>query len=134
MDKYVVILAAGKGQSMNSLNPENSKVSYPILGKPMIHYVLDAIKPFKPKEIVLMIYMEGWDHGTTLTPCKIPPGISKFTYSTLDDALQTIYNFEVNNLHHPVVAHNDYDIVFVVKGKNMQECIKVRRDALWAQM
>lgn len=79
-------------------------------------------------------YMEGWDHGTTLTPCKIPPGISKFTYSTLDDALQTIYNFEVNNLHHPVVAHNDYDIVFVVKGKNMQECIKVRRDALWAQM
>lgn len=59
MDKYVIILAAGKGQSMNSLNPEHSKVSYPILGKPMIHYVLDAIKPFKPKEVVTVVGFGG---------------------------------------------------------------------------
>ncbi len=59
MDKYVIILAAGKGTSMNSLNPEHSKVSYPILGKPMIQYVLDAVKPFKPKEIVTVVGFGG---------------------------------------------------------------------------
>ena len=40
MDKYVVVLAAGKGAGMNSRDPEHSKVSYPILGKPIINYVI----------------------------------------------------------------------------------------------
>ena len=48
MDKYVVVLAAGKGTGMNSRDPEHSKVSYPILGKPIINYVIDAVKPLDP--------------------------------------------------------------------------------------
>ena len=59
MDKYVVILAAGKGTGMNSLDPEHSKVSYPILGKPIINYVIDAVKPLDPKQIVTVVGFGG---------------------------------------------------------------------------
>lgn len=59
MNKYVVVLAAGKCKSMNSRDPEHSKVSYPILGKPIINYVLDAVKPLDPKEIVVVVGFGG---------------------------------------------------------------------------
>lgn len=59
MDKYVIVLAAGKGTSMNSIDPETSKVAYPILGKPIINYVLDAIKPLEPKKTVVVVGFGG---------------------------------------------------------------------------
>lgn len=59
MDKYVIVLAAGKGTSMNSINPDTSKVAYPILGKPIINYVLDAVKPLDPKKIVVVVGFGG---------------------------------------------------------------------------
>lgn len=59
MDKYVVVLAAGKGAGMNSRDPEHSKVSYPILGKPIINYVIDAVKPLDPKQIVTVVGFGG---------------------------------------------------------------------------
>ena len=59
MDKYVVVLAAGKGTGMNSRDPEHSKVSYPILGKPIINYVIDAVKPLDPKQIVTVVGFGG---------------------------------------------------------------------------
>ena len=59
MDKYVVVLAAGKGTGMNSRDPEHSKVSYPILGKPIINYVIDSVKPLDPKQIVTVVGFGG---------------------------------------------------------------------------
>lgn len=59
MNKYVVVLAAGKCKSMNSIDPEHSKVSYPILGKPIINYVLDAVKPLNPEKIVVVVGFGG---------------------------------------------------------------------------
>ena len=59
MDKYVIVLAAGKGAGMNSRDPEHSKVSYPILGKPIINYVIDAVKPLDPKQIVTVVGFGG---------------------------------------------------------------------------
>lgn len=59
MDKNVVILAAGKGAGMNSRDPEHSKVSYPILGKPIINYVVDAVKHLDPKHIVTVVGFGG---------------------------------------------------------------------------
>lgn len=55
MNKYAIILAAGKGTRMQSLDPNHSKVSYPILGKPIINYVIDALKPLTfSKEVVVV--------------------------------------------------------------------------------
>ena len=59
MDKYVVVLAAGKGTGMNSRDPEHSKVSYPILGKPIINYVIDSVKALGPKQIVTVVGFGG---------------------------------------------------------------------------
>ena len=44
---------------MNSTNPNQSKVAYPILGKPMINYVLDAIEPFDIKEKYIVVGFGG---------------------------------------------------------------------------
>jgi len=55
MNLTVIILAAGKGSRMKSLNKEYSKVAYPILGTPVVEYVLNAVKGVKPKEIITVV-------------------------------------------------------------------------------
>ena len=58
-DKYVVILGAGRGSRMESRDPEHSKVAYPILGKPLINYVIDACKPLGLKDIFTVVGYGG---------------------------------------------------------------------------
>lgn len=58
-NKYVVILGAGRGSRMESRDPDHSKVAYPILGKPLINYVIDACKPLDPKEIYTVVGYGG---------------------------------------------------------------------------
>lgn len=59
MDKYAVILAAGKGTRMNSRDPNHSKVSYPILGKALINYVLDILAPLEIKQTITVVGFGG---------------------------------------------------------------------------
>lgn len=59
MDKYVVILAAGRGSRMQSRDPNHSKVAYPLLEKPIINYVLDAVKAIHPTKIVTVVGFGG---------------------------------------------------------------------------
>lgn len=59
MNKYAVVLAAGRGSRMQSRDPNHSKVSYPILDKPIINYVVDAIKGVHPDEIVVVVGFGG---------------------------------------------------------------------------
>lgn len=59
MDKYVVVLAAGRGSRMQSRDPNHSKVAYPLLEKPIINYVLDAVKGIHPTKIVTVVGFGG---------------------------------------------------------------------------
>ena len=59
MNRYAIVLAAGKGTRMQSIDPNHSKVSYPILGKPIINYVLDAIKPLDFKKVTVVVGFGG---------------------------------------------------------------------------
>jgi len=59
MNKYVVILAAGKGTGMNSRDPNRSKVSYPILGRPMIDYVFETVESIEPSKIITVVGFGG---------------------------------------------------------------------------
>ena len=59
VEKYVVILGAGRGSRMESRDPDHSKVAYPILGKPLINYVIDACKAIKPKQIYTVVGYGG---------------------------------------------------------------------------
>jgi bifunctional UDP-N-acetylglucosamine pyrophosphorylase / glucosamine-1-phosphate N-acetyltransferase len=52
----VVILAAGRGTRMNSDLP---KVLHPLLGRPMIAYVLDVVAPLEPWKLVVIVGYRG---------------------------------------------------------------------------
>ena len=51
-ERFAVVLAAGQGTRMKS---KLYKVLHPILKRPMIHYVLDALKPAKVKQMVTIV-------------------------------------------------------------------------------
>ena len=52
MKRYAIVLAAGKGTRMKSKREDISKVSFPILGRPLVKYVLEALKPLDMDKIV----------------------------------------------------------------------------------
>ena len=81
------------------------------------------------------VHMEGVHNGKKLKP--ISPNeemaiFENFCYNSLDEALQKIFDYEVNNQHHPVEAHNDYDIVFKVSGHTVLEPFAQKRDEVLA--
>lgn len=83
------------------------------------------------------VHMEGTEDGVALIPCspnKKMKIYKSFCYTSLDDALQKILDYEVNHNHHAVMAHIDYDIVFLKKAKNMYEPFIQRRNELLAVM
>ena len=59
MDRYAIILAAGKGTRMKSLIGDHSKISFPIMGKPVLEYVLDAIEPLEFKQTIVVAGFRG---------------------------------------------------------------------------
>ena len=50
-----IILAAGYGSRMHAIDKSYNKVCYPILGKPMVKYVVDAIKILNPNKIIAVV-------------------------------------------------------------------------------
>lgn len=56
MPLAVVILAAGKGTRMKSALP---KVLHPLLGKPMLRYVLETAKSLRPFKNILVVGHQG---------------------------------------------------------------------------
>ena len=59
MEKFAVILAAGKGTRMKSRRDDISKVSFPILGQPLVKYVINALKPLGFSKIVTVVGFAG---------------------------------------------------------------------------
>ena len=59
MKRYAIILAAGKGSRMKSNLMDKSKVSYEILGVPLVKYVLTALKPLSIDKIVTIVGFGG---------------------------------------------------------------------------
>lgn len=52
-DLAVAIMAAGKGTRMK--DPSNAKVMYELLGKPMIHYVVDLAYNLKADRVIVIV-------------------------------------------------------------------------------
>ncbi len=59
MDRYAIILAAGKGSRMKSKREDISKVSFPILGRPLVKWIIEALKPLSPKKLIAIIGFGG---------------------------------------------------------------------------
>ena len=100
-DKYVVILGAGRGSRMESRDPNHSKVAYPILGKPLINYVIDACKPLGLKEIYTVVGYGG-----------------KATEACVKDDSKVVWQHEILGTGHALMqvkelAKKDGDIIVV---------------------
>lgn len=59
MECNVILLAAGKGTRMMSHKSNVSKVSMPLLGVPMVRWVIEATKPLHPETIVTVVGYGG---------------------------------------------------------------------------
>lgn len=59
MKKYGIILAAGKGTRMCSLDTNKSKVAFEILGKPLVGYVLDSLSYAEVDDTVVITGFGG---------------------------------------------------------------------------
>jgi UDP-N-acetylglucosamine diphosphorylase/glucosamine-1-phosphate N-acetyltransferase len=56
-----VIMAAGKGTRMK--DPSKAKVMYEVLGKPMVHYVVDLAKMLKVSRVIVIV---GYQRDTVI--------------------------------------------------------------------
>lgn len=86
MKNYAVILAAGKGTRMKSLDQSKSKVSYEILHKPLVRYVLDALKPLNFEEIITVVGFGG-----------------EVTKSLVEDSSKVVWQHEQKGTGHAVM-------------------------------
>lgn len=59
MDRYAIILAAGKGSRMKSRREDISKVSFPVLGRPLVKWIIEALKPLGAKRLIAIIGFGG---------------------------------------------------------------------------
>ncbi len=59
MSRNAIILAAGKGSRMKSKRADISKVSFPILGQPLVKYVINALKPLNLDKLVAVVGFGG---------------------------------------------------------------------------
>ena len=55
MNRYAIVLAAGKGTRMKTAKEGMSKVAFPLLGRPMLGYVLEALKALNLKRIITVV-------------------------------------------------------------------------------
>ena len=57
--RYSIVMAAGKGTRMKSLDVSKSKVAYTILGVPLVQYVLDAVQPLSLDQTITIVGFGG---------------------------------------------------------------------------
>lgn len=59
MEKYAIVLAAGKGTRMKTKKENCSKVSFPILNKPLVNWVLDCLRPIGFCKLITVVGFGG---------------------------------------------------------------------------
>jgi bifunctional UDP-N-acetylglucosamine pyrophosphorylase / glucosamine-1-phosphate N-acetyltransferase len=59
MNTYGIIMAAGKGSRMKSLDSTRTKVAFDLLGVPLVGHVINALKPLKLDRMIAIIGQGG---------------------------------------------------------------------------
>ena len=104
----IVILAAGKGTRMHSDNP---KVLQPMLGEPMLRYVLDALMPLGGTNVWSVI-----GHGAALVQAVFKDSATRFVVQEQQlgtgHALQTAWpEVEKSGCSHVLVVNGDTPLI-----------------------
>ena len=74
MDIFGIIMAAGKGTRMKSLDTTKSKVAFDLLGTPLVGHVINALKPLKLNRVITIV-----GHGGETT-AKVVEGQSEVVW------------------------------------------------------
>ena len=91
MNKYGVVLAAGKGTRMKSLDINKAKVAFEILGKPLVEYVLDSLSYAEVDDTVVITGFGGEE-----------------TKKIVENRAKTAEQKEINGTGKAVEAAKDY--------------------------
>jgi bifunctional UDP-N-acetylglucosamine pyrophosphorylase / glucosamine-1-phosphate N-acetyltransferase len=59
MQTFGIIMAAGKGSRMKSLDPTRTKVAFDLLGVPLVGHVINALKPLKLDRLIAIVGQGG---------------------------------------------------------------------------
>jgi len=120
----VVILAAGKSTRFKS---DTSKLLHELCGKPMLEWVLDAVLPLKPKQIVVVYgkhsevlverYREGYLEHELSFVLQDPPLGTGHALAQVQDALKL-------NVSHLLVLPGDAPLVRDVELKMLADALK----------
>lgn len=81
MSLAVIVLAAGLGTRMKSATP---KVLHPLLGKPVINHVLDAVQPLNPAKTIVVVNPQGTSVREALAGRNITFAVQKAMKGTGD--------------------------------------------------
>ena len=74
MNTFAIIMAAGKGTRMKSLDSTKSKVAFDLLGVPLVGHVINALKPLQLNQIITIV-----GHGGETTS-KVVEGQSEIVW------------------------------------------------------
>ena len=91
MSRYAIILAAGKGSRMKSKRDDISKVSFPILGQPLVKYVIEALKPLHLEKLIAVVGFGG-----------------KTSEKVVKDDCEVVWQHEQKGAGHAVMMHPLY--------------------------
>lgn len=114
MKLITIILAAGKGTRMKSDLP---KVLHPILGKPMINYVIDTAQQIGSDQIAIVV---GHEHNKVISILDTFYGKGKFDYCLQQPQLGTAHAVlqckDVINKYDKRIESYDYKNVLILSG------------------
>ena len=103
MKRYAVILAAGKGSRMKSQDENISKISFPILGVPLVRYVIESLLPLNFEHLIAVI-----GHG------------GKTSESIVKDYCEVVWQREQKGAGHAVMM--TAPILKDLKGETLITC------------
>jgi bifunctional UDP-N-acetylglucosamine pyrophosphorylase/glucosamine-1-phosphate N-acetyltransferase len=115
MNVAAVVLAAGIGKRMKSKVP---KVLHPVLGRPMLSYVIDAVREISPKKIVVVVGHGGDDVKESLGSNGIRFAEQKIQLGTghaADCARKELEGFKGNIL----ILNGDFPLITPKSLKNL---------------
>jgi UDP-N-acetylglucosamine diphosphorylase/glucosamine-1-phosphate N-acetyltransferase len=123
MNLAIVVLAAGKGTRMES---DLAKVLHPLCGKPLVHWVLEAVAPLQAQQTVVVV-----GHQAEVVEAAVRDRFSNSEFAVQSPMLGTGHAVQCAQNQLP---HTDGDIIVLcgdaplVQSSTLHQLVQMRRD------
>lgn len=123
MNLTIVVLAAGKGTRMES---DLAKVLHPLCGKPLVHWVLEAVAPLQAQKTVVVV-----GHQADQVEATVRERFPNCEFALQSPMLGTGHAVQCAQKH---IADNSGDVIVLcgdaplVQTETLQQLVQRRRD------